>query len=74
MEGWRQGWRLGGRKTLSNEKTKRTHLTPTGLLMEGDYTQNTPDGSMSVMAILRQLSVYGPPNISAFIDLRISPT
>src|SRR5713226_5516531 len=40
MEGWRQGWRLGGRKTLSNEKTKRTHLTPTGLLMEGDYTHN----------------------------------
>jgi hypothetical protein len=29
---------LGGRKTLSNEKNKRTHLTPTGLLMEGDYT------------------------------------
>jgi len=25
-------------KTLSNEQTKRTHLTPTGLLMEGVYT------------------------------------
>jgi hypothetical protein len=22
MEGWRQWWRLGGRKTLSNEETK----------------------------------------------------
>jgi hypothetical protein len=25
-------------KTLSNKNTKRIHLTPTGLLMEGDYT------------------------------------
>src|ERR1022692_1538833 len=37
MEGWRQ-WRLGGRKNLVQRKNKRTHLTPTGLLMEGDYT------------------------------------
>ncbi len=34
MEAWRQ-WLLGGRKKLSNKKTK-TYLTPTGLLMEGD--------------------------------------
>jgi hypothetical protein len=29
-------------KNLVQRKNKRTHLTPTGLLMEGDYTQN-PD-------------------------------
>ncbi len=34
MEGWRQ-WRLGRRKNLAQQKRKRTHLTPTGLLMEG---------------------------------------
>ena len=34
-----------GEKSLSNEKNKRTHLTPTGLLMEGDYTNY---GSMSL--------------------------
>jgi len=27
-------------KTLSNEKNDRTHLTPTGLLMEGVYTSD----------------------------------
>jgi len=31
---------------VSNEKNKRTHLTPTGLLMEGDYTQN-PQGRIA---------------------------
>ena len=36
MEAWRQRL-LGGRKTFVSEKE---HLTPTGLLMEGDYTQN----------------------------------
>jgi hypothetical protein len=41
MEGWRQ-WRLGGRKNRVQRKNKRTHLTPTRLLMEGDYTQNPP--------------------------------
>ena len=50
MEGWRQ-WQLGGRKTLSNEKTQGTYLTPTGLLMEGDYTnddsEEPPQGSAS---------------------------
>jgi hypothetical protein len=35
MEGWRQ-WQLGGGKNLVQRKDKRTHLTPTGLLMEGD--------------------------------------
>jgi len=39
MEGWRQ-WRLGKEKKLVQRKNKRIHLTPTGLLMEGDYTQN----------------------------------
>jgi hypothetical protein len=39
MEGWRQ-WRLGKEKSLVQRKNKRIDLTPTGLLMEGDYTQN----------------------------------
>jgi len=37
MEGWRQ-WRLGKEKKLVQRKNKRIHLTPTGLLMEGDFT------------------------------------
>ena len=39
MEGWRQ-WQLGGRKNRVQRKNKRTHLTPTGLLMEGVSAQN----------------------------------
>jgi hypothetical protein len=31
-----------GEKSLSNERTKESHLTPTGLLMEGDYNQKPP--------------------------------
>jgi len=39
------GWKGGdsgdsAAKTLSNEKNHRTHLTPTGLHVEGDYTLN----------------------------------
>ena len=40
------GWKGGdssnsaGRKNIVQRKNKRTHLTPTGLLMEGDYTHN----------------------------------
>jgi hypothetical protein len=41
MEAWRQ-WPLGGRKKRVPQKSDRTRLTPTGLLMEGDYTQK-PD-------------------------------
>ena len=37
MEAWRQ-WLLGGRKTFVHKKQQRIDLTPTGLLMEGDYT------------------------------------
>jgi hypothetical protein len=37
MEGWRQR-QLGGRKNLVQRKHKKIPLTPTGLLMEGDYT------------------------------------
>src|SRR5216684_4220626 len=39
------GWKGGdsgdwaGEKTLSNKKNEQIHLTPTGLLMEGDYAQ-----------------------------------
>jgi hypothetical protein len=50
MEGWRQ-WQLGREKNLVQQTSKRTNLTPTGLLMEGDYT-NYP--SMSEMAVYRQ--------------------
>jgi len=39
MEGWRQQ-RLGEEKNLVHKKSKRIDLTPTGLLMEGDYTQD----------------------------------
>jgi hypothetical protein len=40
--GWKGGDRgqLGGRKTNDQQKPHRTNLTPTGLLMEGDFTQN----------------------------------
>jgi hypothetical protein len=41
MEAWRQ-WLLGGRKTFVPEK--KIHLTPTGLLIEGDFTQNPEVG------------------------------
>ena len=36
MEAWRQSL-LGEEKKLVQPKNKRTHLTPTGLLMEGDF-------------------------------------
>ncbi len=39
MEGWRQ-WRLGWAKQNDSPKPRRIDLTPTGLLMEGRYTQN----------------------------------
>ena len=37
MEGWRQ-WQLGRTKTYVQRKNNPTHLTPTGLLMEGVST------------------------------------
>jgi len=39
MEAWRQ-WLTRPEKKLAHQKNKRTHLTPTGLLMEGVSTQN----------------------------------
>jgi len=39
MEAWRQ-WLLGGRRKRAYQKQTKITLTPTGLLMEGDYTQN----------------------------------
>jgi hypothetical protein len=39
MEGWRQ-WRLGGGEKLCPRKEQRIELTPSGLLMEGHFTQN----------------------------------
>ena len=53
------GWKGGdsgnsaGRKNIVQRKNKRTHLTPTGLLMEGVSAQNP---SMSDIAMFRQLS------------------
>jgi len=38
MEAWRQR-PLGGRK-LVHQESQRIHLTPTGLLMEGDSPRN----------------------------------
>jgi hypothetical protein len=57
MEAWRQ-WLLGGRKLFSMTKNKthyepRIPLTPTGLLMEGDFTQNRV---VSEIAMFRQLT------------------
>jgi hypothetical protein len=34
------------RKNLVQQKNDRINLTPTGLLMEGEYTQN-PDGEVA---------------------------
>jgi hypothetical protein len=53
MEAWRQ-WLLGRRKNLVQQKSKRIDLTPTGLLMEGDFTCNRL--VTSDMAIFEQLS------------------
>ena len=55
MEAWRQ-WLLGGRKKLSHEAKQRSDLTPTGLLMEGRYTQNPCAGSVSAMEICSHLA------------------
>jgi len=39
MEAWRQ-WPLGRENNDVSRSKKRIDLTPTGLLMEGVYTQN----------------------------------
>jgi hypothetical protein len=44
MEAWRQSL-LGPEKKRCPTKDKRIDLTPTGLLMEGDYTQDLAIGS-----------------------------
>jgi len=75
MEAWRQ-WRLGGRKPLSQKKTK-IHLTPTGLLMEGEYTHwggwparvNEWNGDVSP---LEAASLYASPNVR-LADTRCDP-
>jgi hypothetical protein len=49
MEAWRQ-WLLGGKKKkLVQPSQTRIDLTPTGLLMEGHYTQNAriPPGTIT---------------------------
>jgi hypothetical protein len=43
-----EGWRLGSDKKEVANKNKRTDLTPTGLLMEGDYTHNSVVSEMAV--------------------------
>jgi hypothetical protein len=52
MEAWRQ-WLLGGEKNLVQRRTKRIYLTPTGLLMEGDFTQTPRASDLSVLGIYR---------------------
>jgi len=37
MEAWQQ--RPAGKKENRGQQNEKLHLTPTGLLMEGDYTQ-----------------------------------
>jgi len=46
MEAWRQ-WLTRREKKLVCEKHERIYLTPTGLLMEGDYTQNPKQGLLA---------------------------
>jgi hypothetical protein len=51
MDGWRQ-WRTGRGKNLvqrKQEKPKKTYLAATGLLMEGDYTQEKLERLIAVV-------------------------
>jgi hypothetical protein len=60
MEGWRQ-WRLGRETTSDKQKSRRTDLTSTGLLMEGDYTHNRivgVNGDVSTAIAIRAFSRY----------------
>ena len=63
MEAWRQ-WLLGLEKHLVHEKRERTYLTPTGLLMEGDFTNYSETGVrakvVGEMAIFQQLLQTAP--------------
>jgi hypothetical protein len=54
---------LGGEKNSVQRKNKRTHLTPTGLLMEGDYSK--PHRRISEMGTSRQLPrmLRGQPDL-----------
>jgi len=57
MEAWRQ-WLLGERKNNVSRSQSKIDLTPTGLLIEGDLTQNLKiprSAILSVIAIYRQL-------------------
>jgi hypothetical protein len=51
--GWKHGdsGHSAGETNFVQRKNETIHLTPTGLLMEGHYTQNTQPRSMSVTAI-----------------------
>ena len=44
-------------KTLSNEKQNESYLTPTGLLMEGDFTQNPQPMKIHLIGV--RLSFWG---------------
>ena len=56
--GWKHGdsGHSAGEKNLVQRSQTRIDLTPTGLLMEGHYTQNPSAGSVSDIAIFRQRS------------------
>jgi len=61
---------LGGRKTLSI-KNEATHLTPTGLLMEGDYTH--PLNLRSVTTLYGRSNTSSPcPSSALSPDAAIS--
>jgi hypothetical protein len=50
MEAWRQ-WLLGGRRKRAYQKQTKITLTPTGLLMEGDYTPLIYGGSLGQVLV-----------------------
>jgi len=69
------GWKDGD----SGDSAAKNLLTPTGLLMEGDYAQSPSRGILSVIAILQQptlgnwVELYNPterqrPKSSRFLD------
>jgi len=69
MEAWRQR-PLGGREEKRAEQNETSiHLTPTGLLMEGDYTHNQIVGEMP---IFRQSPVELKKN-GILLVCRVSP-
>ena len=66
MEAWRQ-WPLGRENNNVSPSTKRIDLTPTGLLMEGHFTQNPPGGGLNHYRFF-VLPKYSPHRVGDFAD------